>query len=144
MSSKESKIDEMLKTVLSESQEPSADLLSRIILAIERRQRFYAIIKVSVSLAGLTVSGGLLFLAAAELSRQLAQSGMLRILSLVFSDTWLILANWQTFVLSILESLPIGPIILVASGALIALTSLKCILENLPKINLRLILNGNH
>jgi len=136
--------EEILMTILAENQEPPMDLLPRIILAIERRQRFYARVKAISFLATFGASFGPLFLAAAELNRQLAQSGTLRMLSLIFSDTLVILANWQTFGLSILESLPIGPIILVSSGVLIALTSLKFILENLPKSNWHLTFNINH
>jgi hypothetical protein len=128
--------EDILSQILADK-EPPADLLSRISLAIERRRCFYARVKAFSFSVVLVLSSALIFFMFGELARQLAQNGTLEIISLVFSDTLVILANWQAFALSILESLPVWPIVLVSAGALAALVSIKLILENLFKVNLR-------
>lgn len=129
-----SSFEEQIKKAL-EWQEPLTDLSPKIIFAIARRRRFYVGLEIFgfsvLSLASLS----LLIFAVGELGRQLIQAGTFRILSLVISDFMVVLANWQEFSLSFLESLPILPAILMLGGVLLLLVSIKFIFDNLPKLN---------
>lgn len=132
-------LEQKLAAVLAESQEPPADLFNRIVLAIERRQRVYARLKFSGFSLLSAVSIFLTVFAFGELARQLGQNGSLQFFSLIFSDLGIILANWQDFSLSVLESLPVFPITLSLAGALMFLVAIKFMLASLPKISRRLL-----
>ncbi len=59
------------------------------------------------------------------------QSGLSEYLSLLFSDGKLIVTYWQTYVMSVIESLPIIPIAIAVFSILIFVWSLNKSLENL-------------
>ncbi len=125
--------EEILITTLAEDQEPPADLFDRIVFAIDRRRRVYARLKFGGFSLLSAASLSLMFFAFGELGRQINQAGTLKFLSLIFSDLEIVLANWQEFSLSFLESLPILPITLSLAGILILLFAVKFMFESLPR-----------
>ncbi len=129
-----SSFEEQIKKAL-EFQEPSTDLLPKIIFAIARRRRTYARLKFGGFSLLSAASLSLMFFAFGELGRQINQAGTLKFLSLIFSDLEIVLANWQEFSLSFLESLPILPITLSLAGILSLLFAVKFMFVSLPKIN---------
>ncbi len=60
-----------------------------------------------------------------------SKSGLSQYLSLIFSDGKLIASYWQTYVLSVVESLPIIPIAIVVASFSIFVWSLNKFLENI-------------
>jgi len=62
---------------------------------------------------------------------ELAQSGLAHFISLIFSDTGTVLAFWDVFVLSILESLPAFSIAVVLAILFIFLGSLKLLARDI-------------
>ncbi|MDD2753727.1 MAG: hypothetical protein PHT44_03920 [Candidatus Portnoybacteria bacterium] len=128
-------LDKMLPEILAEGQEPPAYLLPKIILAISHRRLFYARMEMIGSLAVSGISLSVVFFAVSELGRQFEQTGTLKILFLAFSDSMAILANWQDFALSFLESLPVWPFALTMAGFLLLLVSAGLIFNSLPKLN---------
>lgn len=138
------RFEKMLPEILAESQEAPADLLPKIILAISRRRRLYARLEMAGSLVMSGISLAVLFFAIGELGRQLEQAGTLKIISLVFSDSMAILANWQEFTLSFLESLPVWPAALTLAGFLMLLVAAKFAFDSLPKLSFNLSLKINN
>jgi len=130
---KNKRFSELIGSVLTETVEPPVGLLSRVMAAILWRQRLYAGLKTFASLTLSLGSLAIIFLAAQEVVLRINQSGILSILSLLFSDLAVVLANWQTFVLSCLESLPVFPIVLTVGATWVLLISLKFVFENTLK-----------
>jgi len=58
-------------------------------------------------------------------------SGFVQLFSLAFSDTAIIMASWQNFILSLLELLPITGLLAIGVALLAALGSLKFLSKNL-------------
>ena len=71
-----------------------------------------------------------------------SKSGLSQYLSLLFSDGKLIASFWQTYVLSVVESLPIIPIAIVVASISIFVWSLNKFLENI-KIQSRYFIRLN-
>lgn len=96
---------------------PSATLADRVIFAIERKKRFYASIKLVIySVVATTSFVGLAIVWRVEGSA-IINSEAIQLLSLLFSDFSLIVNYWQDYTLSLLESLPVVSIIVVACFA---------------------------
>ena len=131
---KKNNFEDVLQSVLAEKNNVPVDLLSKIISAIFWRQRVLASLKAAafsvLSLGSLAV----IFFATQEVIWQLGQSGIMNILSLLFSDLAVVLANWQSFVLSCLESFPVFPIVLTSGAALIFFVSLRIVVANTLKL----------
>jgi len=66
-----------------------------------------------------------------------AGSGFVQLFSLAFSDTAIILASWQNFVLSLLELLPITGLLAIGVALFTVLGSLKFLSNNLKKYEYR-------
>jgi len=62
-----------------------------------------------------------------------AGSGFVQLFSLAFSDTAIILASWQNFVLSLLELLPITGLLAIGVALFTVLVSLKFLSNNFKK-----------
>jgi len=60
-----------------------------------------------------------------------SKSGLSQYLSLIFSDGKLIATYWQTYVMSVVESLPIIPIVIVVVSISIFIWSLNKFLESI-------------
>jgi len=135
--------EELVGSILSEQNDPPAFLLPKITSAIARRRRFWAGLEVFGSLALSLASVAGLIWAGQELVGQLMRAGTFTILSLIFSDFMVVIANWQAFALSLVESLPVLPAILTLGGAGLALISFKFMFDNLPKLNWQPNLRNN-
>lgn len=133
-STKKESFDEVLSSILAEKVEVPIDLLPRVMLAISRRQQLYARWKAAGFLISSLGSLTVVFLAAKEAIWQINQSGLLNILSLLFSDLTVVLLNWQSFILSCLEALPVFPIILTSGALFILLFSLKFVTQNVLRL----------
>lgn len=71
-------------------------------------------------LGGTIFSLGLLAFAVSSCVRALAGSGSLHFVALSFSDFSVMLANWQDYAYSVLESLPLGAIALALGAGVLA------------------------
>lgn len=127
--------DEMGALIARASFEPSPALAGRILLAVERRRQRMIIIKAIAH-----AFAALLFIPALWGALQMTaiafyQSGTAQILSLVGSNFKDVVANWSDFVFSILESLPIMPLVYVLASfaALIFFAVLAA--SNVKKVN---------
>ncbi|HLD31054.1 MAG TPA: hypothetical protein VJB41_02545 [Patescibacteria group bacterium] len=97
-----------LQTLLNHYNPPEApdNLFNKIIMRINRRQRMLAISRVivfSFSLLGSLVAAWPIFSAV---KIEFVNSGFLQFLSLAFSDFEVIITYWQSFISTLLESLP--------------------------------------
>ena len=144
MTDKDLKFEALLAEVLQEQREPSARLKQKIIFAITWRSFLAVRRRVIVFSFLLAVSLPLLFLAMRDFGEQAGRLGTLKILSLIFTDSEIILANWREFSLSFLESLPVGSMILVLAGIFVFALSLKFVFDNLSKIKWHLVFKRNY
>lgn len=116
---------------------PPADLLGRVVARLAREKRINSFRRLlffsfssAVSLAGII----LLFRSVAS---SLLESGFWRFFSLLFSDFSVVMANWQNFFGSLLESLPIINLILVLALLAVFLESMKLMTKNIKTWSLK-------
>jgi len=128
-------LEELASSVLSENLEVPAGLLERVTLAIFWRQQLSAGLRTFGLILSSVSSCLVLFFALKEVSLRMSQSGAWSILSLLFSDLEVVMANWQSFALSFLEALPIFSIALTTGAILVMLISFRFVLKNLLQIN---------
>jgi len=103
---------------------PSATLADRVLFAIERKKRFYAFVKLAIySVVSVASSVGLAVVWRIEGSA-IINSEAINLLSLLFSDFSIVASYWQDYAFSLLESLPVVSIIVVASFAWATFASL--------------------
>ncbi len=101
----------------SQAVPPSAKLAERVILAIEEKRRFYAFVKMVVySFVAVASSVGLVIAWRIE-GASIINAKAISLLSLLFSDFGVIASYWQDYAFSLLESLPVVSIIVIASFA---------------------------
>jgi|GEM_PF-1074982 len=93
------------------SQVPTDSLRSKILARIELEREERDAWKARFALIGIVFSGSLLLIALLSAGASLLQSEFWTILSLLFSDMSIITASFQDFVYSLIETLPILPII---------------------------------
>jgi hypothetical protein len=110
--------------------DPSAGLFDRIILAIRREQKQ----RQTKKLFGLFLSLLLISLVATPLSGilfayQIKNSGILYFISMAMGDLKTFFAFWQEFSLAILESLPLGGMILFSFSLAISVFTLRLFLH---------------
>lgn len=93
---------------------PPPFLNAQIMSAIAQKRRFYAFIRLGIcSLFSLCSSVGLVLVLRVEWSG-IAQSEAAQLLSLLFSDFSIIAEYWREYAISLLESLPLISMILIA------------------------------
>lgn len=113
-----------------EMRKPPENLRSLILSSIKaaeyRRARLYLIIS-GITLSGSTV--GLVF-AIKYLVQSLYASEFYSYLTLIFSDTDVVLGFWKDIVFSLAESLPVLIIVGVLASTLMALASIRVITSN--------------
>jgi len=91
-----------------QSPEPSYGLLGKIMKHIESEKRLSVIKwRVAVFFAGLLGSLAALFPVIQMLQARIVESGFGQFLSLLFSDFGTVATYWQSFSLSLLETLPV-------------------------------------
>ncbi|OGD32179.1 hypothetical protein A3C91_02630 [Candidatus Azambacteria bacterium RIFCSPHIGHO2_02_FULL_52_12] len=99
--------DDFEKFNTDNNNEPPSGLLNAVMARIERERRQTAR-KKRIVLFSLCAIGSLLAITPTSkaLVADISQSGFAHFLSLAFSDPGMVLASWNDFALSILESLP--------------------------------------
>lgn len=121
--------------------EPSQNLKSSIINKIkieETKRTIYKMVFSSVaSLASVSVA--IIFII--NIINDASQSGLTNYLSLLLSDGASILSYWQSYVLSVAESLPIIPITIVVASILIFVWSISSVIDTFKNKKLVFINN---
>jgi hypothetical protein len=123
-------LKELFKNILSI--EPPNDLAAKITLRIEeekelrkiRRQFFLFIFSSAGSL-------GAIALIFYFVKLKMLETGFWQLLSLLFSDFKIILANWQNFSLALLETLPVPLIVSLLFCSLLFIISLKFLIKDI-------------
>lgn len=104
--------------------QPPPALAGRVLLAVERKKRFYAFVKLAIySAITLASSAGSVIIWRAE-GPNIINSEALSLLALLFSDFALVAKYWQEYAISVLESLPAVSLIAVAVFVWVACASL--------------------
>ena len=111
--------------------EPSENLKNSIISRIKVEERKRAIYKVAYSSALTLASIFMSVFYMINIIKDSSQSGLSEYFSLLFSDGALIASYWQTYVLSVVESLPIIPITVVVASIGIFVWSINTFLSNI-------------
>jgi len=113
--------------------EPSEELFPKIMNRIQKEQRITArrhLILCFVMLAGSMLA----ILPLYQVLRQaMVDSGFVDFLMLIFSDTEIVMAYRQNFILSVLEALPIMSLAAFLATVLIFLESLRLLLRDLQR-----------
>lgn len=115
--------------------EPSADLLNNITTAIHQRQKLAAS-KYKIFLLLLGVIGSLMALVPAwQLTKTtMTESGFIQFASLMFSDAKLMGIYWQSFLFSLLESIPIVGSLMLLAVTFVFFKSLTLLINNFKTI----------
>lgn len=83
------------------------------------RRRFFAVSSLCAVIAAFLIP------AVSVVQQEFAQTGLVEYLSLIVSDFGEVVANWQDYLLGILESVPVTGIIELLTGVFMLLISLK-------------------
>ncbi|OGY40908.1 MAG: hypothetical protein A2Y82_03505 [Candidatus Buchananbacteria bacterium RBG_13_36_9] len=117
--------------------EPPNDLLGKIMKRINQEKRLLTLKRRLFILAtGLTGAIVLFIPALKGVISGFAQSGFIQYFSLLFSDAEIVLAYWQNYALSLLESLPVMSLILLLATVFAILELLKLLAKDLKNIYL--------
>ena len=107
-------------------QEPPVGLFNKIMARIHEEERLLSIKRRLILFSiPVIISAGAFIPVINAFQAEFAQSGFSHFLSLMFSDFGSVIANWQDFGLTILESLPAMSIISLLTTALVFLWSTK-------------------
>lgn len=115
--------------------EPPGDLFKKIMHRIHEERRLLIIkrrlVIFSISLIGSIVA----FIPAFQTVKTgFIESGFTEYLSLLFSDTGIVVTYWQNFTFSLLETLPIMSLVAFLITMLVFLESLKLLAKNIKNI----------
>jgi hypothetical protein len=112
--------------------EPREGLLEQIMFRIRRERRSF-IIKRRIVIFSLGLIGSIVaFVPVLHLVKTgLAESGFMQYFSLLFSDTGLVAAYWQSFAFALLESLPVLSLAVLLITIFTFLESLKLLVQNM-------------
>jgi hypothetical protein len=122
------------------TQEPSQELLGKIMSRIEGERKMVAI-KRKIIVFSVGLAGSILALVPAfkMVWDGISSSGFAQFLSLLFTDSEVVMAYWQSFAMTLLESLPMFSIILFLVIVFTLLGSARFLSKNIKIIhNLRL------
>ncbi len=116
--------------------EPAKELLQKILSLIATEQKLNRLrwqigLVSTVSVASVTA----LLPAIKMFYGDITSSGFARLFSLLFSDPRLIVAAWNDFALSILESMPVMSILLVSSILFLLLGALRILFKDITKMH---------
>ena len=114
--------------------EPTPELYQKIISRLKREQKKAAVLKALIFLFISMLAAGFIVLGVYLLLKALDQSGFAQIISLVFSDYRTVAVYWQNYILAVLETAPLLPLIYLLLSCLIFLLALKKGLLNLQKL----------
>lgn len=112
---------------------PNPELYLKIIKRLRREKRTAAFWRTAIFLPLAAISAIFIFYGGFLMLRALKQSDAAQIISLIFSDSQIVLAYWQNYALAILEAVPLLPIIYLLLACLAFLLFLKNGLLNLQK-----------
>lgn len=126
-----------MKNELFEIIEPKAELKNSIINKIRKEETKRVIYRaVSRSLLSLASIFTLVFYTI-NIFKDAQTSGLSEYMSLIVSDSALVMSYWQTYVMSVVESLPIIPITITVASVWIfvwSVNSLVSVLKNTKSI----------
>lgn len=115
---------------------PPGGLLEKVLSRLEKEQKILALKRRRIIFSfGAVISALGLIPAYLALQASLAESGFFQFFSLIFSDSEIIAAYWQNFVLSLLESLPIINLAIFLAVIMAFLEFLKLLTKNLKFIS---------
>ncbi len=120
--------------------EPPSGLFERIVNRIHKGQWLLTIRRrIAIFSVGLVGSFAAFFLALKMVSAELSSSGFNQFFSLIFSDFTVVMRYWQSFVMTLLETLPVISLMVFLAVTFILLESLKYLSKNV-----KAIFNHNH
>ena len=123
------RINEYMNKLLSEI-EPSSKLKSSILQNIKKEEIKISIYKIFFGSIASISSIALAVIAIINISKDFYQSGLYEYLSLLFSDGASLISNWQSYAMSIVESLPILTITVMFASVWIFMISMNAIMKN--------------
>lgn len=120
--------------------EPPIGLFEKIISRIHRERRILTIKRrIIIFSVGLVGSLAAFFPALKMVSAELSSSGFNQFFSLIFSDFTVVMRYWQSFVMTLLETLPVMSLMVLLAVIFILLESSKYLAKNV-----KAIFNHNH
>jgi ABC-type phosphate/phosphonate transport system permease subunit len=116
---------------------PPNDLLGKIMKRINQEKKILTLKRRLVLLAAGLIGAIILFIPALRaVISGFAESGFAQYFSLLFSDAEIVLAYWQNYALSLLETLPVMSVILLLATIFAILELLKLLAKDLKNIYL--------
>lgn len=111
--------------------EPPKDLFGKIMSRIRKEQRTSIRRRIIIFSIGLLGSLAAFIPVFQSARNAFAEFGFIQFFSLLFSDSEIIITYWRSFVLTLLESLPVMSIVALLAIILIFLESLKLLVKNI-------------
>lgn len=123
---------------LNKQATPSPELFNRIIanINIQRQARIKRIIAIRSLFFVFSVI--ILIFGWQWIQADMAKSGFMHFIALLFSDSKILMAYWQSFILVLLESLPVTGLLVLLAAVLAILQSLKFLARDF-----KLLINNN-
>ncbi|MDZ4385572.1 MAG: hypothetical protein U0944_04110, partial [Candidatus Moranbacteria bacterium] len=109
--------------------EPTQGLESRIFQAVAMEEYRAVRRKLLVSRLGLGVSMAVFLAAVSVFGNAILQSEFWNLVSLVFSDMWVVAQNWNEFAYSLMETFPTVSVAAILAPVMILLFSFSVYLE---------------
>lgn len=118
------------RTLHMERLEPSKNLRKNILLTIvkEERQRAKKYLAVSFAVASASAVG--LVFSIQYIAQAISQSSFYQYLSLLFSDSDIVLSYWKSFAMSLVESMPFFAVTLVLFAVVALMMSIRVLIKN--------------
>jgi len=114
---------------------PPDDLLGKIMQRIDQEKRLLTLKRRLFLFSAGLIGAIILFIPALKgVISGLTQSGFIQYFSLLFSDAEIVLAYWQNYALSLLETLPVMSLILLLATVFAILELLKLLANDLKNI----------
>lgn len=112
--------------------EPPEDLLEKVLNQIQKEAKILELKRRVFIFSLSTLFSAIAFVPIFQMmQKEFAQSGFLQFFSLLFSDFEIITVNWQNFIFSLLETLPLTSLITFLFIILVFLESLKLLTKDL-------------
>lgn len=111
--------------------EPQPGLLEKILCRIQKERNASVRRRIFIFAASALCSIVALVPTFQMVRTDLINSGFIQFFSLLFSDFKTVTAYWQSFAMSLLETLPIMSLIILTSVTLIFLESIKLLVKNI-------------
>ena len=134
--------DERINTCMEKNKqffnmiEPSENLRSSILGQIRKGETKKAIYDMVFSSVLSLASISTIVIFAISITKDFYQSGLSEYFSLLFSDGSSILSYWQTYVMSLVESLPIIPITMIVASTSIFIWSMNKVVKDFKNTKL--------